>query len=124
MGLSAASAIKFGGPRKAAASKGVVTVQGFVVPPDAKCVDDIIPAGRAGPALRLSVAAEMRKMGRPIPVSLKPVLTPEEKEVQNKQKEIASYGGLLLWAIFVLNMLETFLNAQYNFWPELKHDWN
>ena len=63
-------------------------------------------------------------MGRPLPLTYKPPLTDEEREAKLKLKGQVGTAGLVVTTFLMLNILETFLNAQFNLFPQFKREWN
>ena len=89
-----------------ASKKGQIVVQGFVVPPDAKCVDDVVTTqGSAG--TKLKVAAELREMGMPLPLVLKKELTDEERAAKLQLRQNLKYGNLALITFFMYQLAST-----------------
>ena len=58
----------------------------------------------------------LREAGRPLPLVLRPVLTPEEKEAKQQLRKNLEYGNLVFAAIFLYNLATTAVNNE--------HPWN
>jgi len=123
LALAAQTAVAISFGKKTVSKAAPLKVQGFIIPPDAKSVDDVIgPNGSAG--TKLKIASELRKMGRPLPLTYKAPLTDEEREAKLKLKGQVGTAGLVVTTFLMLNILETFLNAQFNLFPQFKREWN
>lgn len=109
--------------RRGKASTTPQKLGSFTIPPDAKCVDDVVGT-QASAGTKLRAAAQLREMGMPLPLVYRPELSDEEKEKKAQLRVVLKWANLGVALFFLANVLESFLNAQFNLFPQWKSEWN